>query len=72
MGELYNLLEAFQYDKPIQVFHLMLKAQIIIVEIPKQYWDANLRILSAKYTFEILKLTMKLNEITLGRRVINS
>jgi hypothetical protein len=45
---------------------------MVIVEIPKQYWDANLRILSAKYTYEILKISMKLNEITLGRRVITA
>ncbi|CAD8105884.1 unnamed protein product [Paramecium primaurelia] len=50
-------------------FIFLLKSQIIIVEIPKQYWDANLRILSAKFTYEILKVCMKLNEITLGRRV---
>ncbi|CAD8200548.1 unnamed protein product [Paramecium pentaurelia] len=72
VAELYNMLESFQQEKPLQVFHLLLKAQIIIVEIPKQYWDANLRILSAKFTYEILKVCMKLNEITLGRRVITA
>jgi hypothetical protein len=43
---------------------------MVIVEIPKQYWDANLRILSGKVTYEILKVCMQLNEITLGKRVI--
>lgn len=75
VGELYNTLETFlttmQY-KPLQIFHLLLKAQIVIIEVPQQYWDANLRILSAKITYEILKITLQVNEITLGKRVIYS
>lgn len=45
---------------------------MVVVEIPKQYWDANLRILSGKVTYEIMKLCLQLNEITLGRRVLYS
>lgn len=57
--ELYNILaELLNMDiKTTYVFHLLLKAQIMLNNIPKQYWDGNLRILTAKLTYEITKLS---------------
>lgn len=72
VGEMYNMIDRFLglAVKPLQVFHVLLKAQMVVVEIPKQYWDANLRILSGKLTYEILKMSLQMNELNLGKRVI--
>ncbi|KRW99762.1 hypothetical protein PPERSA_07839 [Pseudocohnilembus persalinus] len=54
--------------KTTYTFHLMLKGQIMMNDIPEQYWDQNLRILSAKYTYEITKMSFQFNEVNLGKR----
>lgn len=57
-------------SKTTSIFHVLLKIQILVTEIPKQFWDKNLRTLSAKITYEICKLAMQFNEVNLGKRVL--
>lgn len=68
--EMYNLLgDLLKLKiKTLFVFHLCLKSQMLINAIPEQYWDSNLRILSAKYTYEITKMSFQFNESNLGKR----
>jgi len=54
------------------VFHVLLKTQILISMIQKEYWDRNLRILSAKICYEIMRISLQLNEANLGKRVLYS
>ena len=54
------------------LFHISLKTQILSTEIPKQYWDSNLRKISAKLSYEIMKMTLQLNETFIGKRVVYS
>ncbi|EAR94374.2 hypothetical protein TTHERM_00049190 (macronuclear) [Tetrahymena thermophila SB210] len=70
--EQYNqIIELLQMQtKTTSIFHILLKIQILITEIPRQYWDRNLRILSSKITYEICKLSLQFNEVNLGKRVL--
>lgn len=51
--ELYNhMIELLKYKlKNVFTFHILLKVQLLVTEIPKQYWDKNFRLLSSRITF---------------------
>jgi len=45
---------------------------MLISSLPKQYWDKNMRIISAKICYEINKLSFQLAEINVSKRVLYS
>ena len=54
------------------LFQVLLKAQILLTEIPKENWDPNMRSISAKLLYQIIILGSQYNENLLVRRVIHS
>lgn len=70
--ELYNdVLPFLSYKtKSKFVFHILLRVQLLISQIPKEVWDSNLRYCSTKVTYEILKMTLQFNEIRLSKLVL--
>jgi len=70
--ELYNdVLPFFHFKtKSKFVYQILLKAQLLISQIPKEIWDSSLRNCSIKITYEILKMTQQLNEVKLSKLVL--
>jgi len=70
--ELYNdVLPFLSYKtKSKFIFHILMRVQLLISQIPKEIWDLNLRNCSIKVTYEILKMTLQFNEIKLSKLVL--
>lgn len=45
---------------------------ILVSEVPQNFWDRNMRVLSVKLTYEILRLSFQFHETNLGKRVLYS
>jgi len=70
--ELYNdVLPFFTFrTKSKFIFHILLRVQLLISQIPKEIWDSNLRNCSIKVTYELLKMTLQFNEVKLSKLIL--
>ena len=70
--ELYNTSITFLEMKPKSyfLFQILCKSNILLSEIPKQYWNKDLRNLSVKLSFELVSLSLEYNEPNLVKRIL--
>lgn len=72
--ELFNILQSFLFQKTLSklLLQILIKAHMLITLIPKNYWDNNLRMVSAKLSYQVIRLAIREDEFLLSKRLLYS
>lgn len=72
MFEMFNILTDFFNEKTQSkiLLQILIKMHLCISLIPENYWDDNLRKLSAKLSYQAIKLSVRCDEFLLSKRIL--
>lgn len=70
--EIYNQFQEFLKFKTKSpfIYQILVKTQLVLSQIPKEIWDTAIRHVSAKISYELIKVTFQINEIRLSKLIL--
>lgn len=70
--EIYNSLGDFFQMKSLSrlIFQILAKVNMAMSMIPQHYWDSVLRKISAKLSYQLIRLSLQLNEFYFSKRIL--